>query len=173
MPYRYGSNEDVLIVGAGTGNDVAAALRAGAKRITAVESDPVISRIGVERHPERPYEDSRVQLVVRDVRNFLRQSKAVYDKIVLGYLDSHSLFSSMSSLRLDNFVYRRESFREMSGRLKANGMMAATFTVHEKWIADRLFGLFKETFGYTPAVFQGAESLSCGTVFLGGPRPRF
>jgi SAM-dependent methyltransferase len=168
MPYRYGSNEDVLVVGAGTGNDVAAALRAGAKRVTAVEIDPVISRIGVERHPERPYGDPRVRLVVQDARNFLRRSGAKYDKIVLGYLDSHSLFSAMSSLRLDNFIYTRESFREMRGRLEPDGMIAVTFTVHEKWIADRLFGLFEDAFGTAPVVFQGAQSSSCGTVFLGG-----
>src|SRR5262249_49611080 len=40
--------EDVLILGAGTGTDVAAALRHGAKHVDAVEIDPVILRLGRE-----------------------------------------------------------------------------------------------------------------------------
>jgi hypothetical protein len=48
-------------------------------------------------------------------------------------------------------------------------VLAVTFTVHERWIADRLYALFEETFGRPPLVFQGARSSSSGTVFLGGP----
>ena len=40
-----------------------------------------------------------------------------YDKIILGYVDSHSLFSAMSSVRLDNFVYTAEAFREFKQHL--------------------------------------------------------
>ena len=46
--------DDVLILGAGTGTDVAAALRHGAKHVDAVEIDPVILRLGAERHPDHP-----------------------------------------------------------------------------------------------------------------------
>ena len=52
--------DDVLILGAGTGTDVAAALRHGAKHVDAVEIDPVILRLGAARHPDRPYSDPRV-----------------------------------------------------------------------------------------------------------------
>ena len=167
-PYRYGSNRRVLILGAGTGNDVAAALRAGAEQVDAVEIDPVILRLGRQLHPERPYDDRRVILWNREARTFLRDAKRPYDKIVLGYVDSHSLFSAMSSVRLDNFLYTAEAFREMRERLTPRGLLAVTFTVHEQWIADRLYGLFLQTFGTAPRVFQGALSSSSGTVFLGG-----
>ena len=43
--------DDVLILGAGSGTDVAAALRHGAKHVDAVEIDPAIMRLGRERHP--------------------------------------------------------------------------------------------------------------------------
>ena len=43
-----------LIVGAGSGNDAAAALRNGANEVTAVEIDPVIIDFGRRYHPERP-----------------------------------------------------------------------------------------------------------------------
>ena len=38
--------ENVLILGAGSGTDVAAALKHGAKHVDAVEIDPVILRLG-------------------------------------------------------------------------------------------------------------------------------
>jgi SAM-dependent methyltransferase len=167
-PYRYGPNHRVLILGAGTGNDVAAALRAGAEHVDAVEIDPVILELGRRLHPERPYDDPRVAVWNREARTFLRNSKVPYDKIVLGYVDSHSLFSAMSSVRLDNFLYTTEAFREMRQRLTPDGLLAVTFTVHERWIANRLHALFSQTFGATPRVFQGALSSSSGTVYLGG-----
>jgi spermidine synthase len=166
-PYRHGPNRRVLVVGAGTGNDVAAALRAGAQHVDAVEIDPVILELGRRLHPERPYDDPRVQLWNREARSFVR-SAGHYDKIVLGYVDSHSLFSAMSSVRLDNFVYTAEALREFKAHLTSDGVLAVTFTVHEQWIADRLYTLLSKAFGSPPLVFQGARSSSSGTVFLAG-----
>jgi len=58
LPYQiYGHPKDVAIVGAGTGNDVAAALRSGAQRVDAIEIDPVILQAGKNAHPEHPYSD--------------------------------------------------------------------------------------------------------------------
>ena len=60
-PYTYaGPHDDVLVIGAGTGNDVAVALSKGAKRVDAVEIDPALVQIGRDRHPDRPYSDPRV-----------------------------------------------------------------------------------------------------------------
>lgn len=170
LPYQFGHNDDVLVVGAGTGNDVAAALRAGARRVEAVDIDPVILELGNE-HPERPFADPRVTIINTDARGHVRRSKQLYDKIVLGYLDSHALFSAMSSgVRLDNFVYTKEFFRELAGHLKPDGIISVTFTIHEEWIADRLFRLFTETFGHAPLAYQGTAAAN-GTVFLGSVDP--
>ena len=64
----------VLIVGAGNGNDVAVALAQGAQSVDAVEIDPGIAEIGRRRHPNRPYQDPRVHLVVDDGRAFLQRT---------------------------------------------------------------------------------------------------
>ncbi len=66
--------DNVLIIGAGSGTDVAVALEKGAKHVDAVEIDPAIQRIGVERHPDRPYDDPRVTRIVDDGRAFLRKT---------------------------------------------------------------------------------------------------
>ena len=49
----------VAIVGAGSGNDVASALRNQAGQVDAVEIDPAIRDLGIENHPEHPYNDPR------------------------------------------------------------------------------------------------------------------
>jgi hypothetical protein len=51
---------DVLVIGAGSGNDLAHALRFGAAHVDAVEIDPVIQDIGIHNHPDHPYQDPRV-----------------------------------------------------------------------------------------------------------------
>ena len=96
---------EMLILAAGAGNDLAAALRNGATYIDAVEIDPVIVRLGRELHPEKPYDNPAVHVVVDDARAFLKRSNRKYDLVDFAYLDSHSAFSSMSSIRLDNYIY--------------------------------------------------------------------
>jgi hypothetical protein len=55
IPYHfYAHPPSVLILGAGMGNDVAAAVRNGAGRVVAVEIDPLIVKLGRELHPEHP-----------------------------------------------------------------------------------------------------------------------
>src|SRR6202158_2915008 len=57
---------NMLVIGAGTGNDTSAALRHGVESIDAVDIDPAILKLGVERHPDRPYDDARVHRYVDD-----------------------------------------------------------------------------------------------------------
>jgi spermidine synthase len=75
LPYEIApSPKNVLILGAGRGNDVAAALRHGAEHIDAVELDPVILRLGKLYHPEHPYSSTNVTSHVDDARAFLKKS---------------------------------------------------------------------------------------------------
>ena len=119
FPYRLLRPRRVLILGAGTGNDVAAALRNGAQSVDAVEIDPEILRVGRALHPDEPYENPRVHAIVDDARAFLQRSGPSYDLIVFGTLDAHLGFYSpvASSIRLDNYVYTVEAFRSALSRL--------------------------------------------------------
>ena len=102
---------NVLILGAGTGTDVAAALRHGARHVDAVEIDPVILRLGMERHPDRPYADPRVRTICDDARHFLATTNRKYDLIVFALIDSLTVQSSFSSVRLESYMFTEESFR--------------------------------------------------------------
>ncbi len=165
LPYKMSNPKSVLVLGAGGGNDVAAALRNGAEEVDAIEIDPVIAALGRELHPERPYENGGVNLIVDDARSFIRKTNKTYDVVIFGFLDSHRIFSSMPSVRMDSFVYTVESFNEVKKVLKENGTVAVTFTVHEKWIADRIFHILNITFKQEPVVFQ-SDRYGWGTVFL-------
>ena len=83
-PYTYaGARGEVLVVGAGTGNDVAVALSKGARRVDAVEIDPALVQIGRDRHPDRPYSDPRVTVHVDDGRAFMERTSRRYDLVLL------------------------------------------------------------------------------------------
>jgi len=130
--------ERVLIVGAGSGNDVAAALRAGAGRVDAVEIDPAILDMGREHHPERPYADPRVHVIVDDARHAFRKLPAgEYDAVLFALLDSHTQLGQ-SSVRLDNYVFTLESFREARRLLRPGGHLVVTAATFEPWLYTRL-----------------------------------
>jgi len=147
---------DVAIVGSGTGNDVAAALRAGAKHVDAIEIDPVIILVGEHSHPEQPYEDSRVHVINDDARSFLRRTTNKYDMIVYGMLDSHTLLSYGSSVRLDSFVYTVEGLREARSRLKPDGLIALSFYVLTKGLERKIELMLQDAFdGRSPVCVSG------------------
>src|SRR5205823_371556 len=74
--------DNVLIIGAGTGNDVAMALARGARQVDAVEIDPRLVQLGERLHPEHPYQDPRVHVHTTDGRAFLEQTDERYDLIL-------------------------------------------------------------------------------------------
>jgi spermidine synthase len=158
LPYRViDPGSDVAIVGAGTGNDVAAGLRMGVARIDAVEIDPAIIAIGKAYHPERPYEDLRVHIVVNDARTYLKTTRRSYDAILYGLLDSHTLLSHASNVRLDSFVYTVEAFREARSRLKAGGVLSLSFTVLSRPMGRKIYLMLREAFDGTAPICIAAE----------------
>jgi hypothetical protein len=161
--------DDVLILGAGTGTDVAAALRHGARHVDAVEIDPVILRLGAERHPDRPYADPRVRTVCDDARHFLAATDRRYDLIVFALIDSLTVQSSFSGVRLESYMFTEESFRAVRDHLKPRGVMALYNYFREKWLVDRLANTAAQAFGQEPRVHVHQERAYLA-VMLAGPR---
>jgi spermidine synthase len=167
-PYQFAKRIDTaLVVGAGTGNDLAILLRLGAKHIDAVEIDPVIAQIGKMGHPQEPYADPRVHLNVNDARAYLRSAGRKYDVIVFGTLDSQTLLSGMSSVRLDNYVYTVESFRSARERLKPEGTLIAYHMSGFPYIAAKIYQMLGEAFGSPPGVFADYKYLFNYTFVAG------
>jgi spermidine synthase len=160
---------EVLILGAGSGTDVAAALRHGATHVTAVDIDPVILRLGAERHPDKPYSDPRVTVVCDDARHFLRTTTRKYDLIVFALIDSLTVQSSFSGVRLESYMFTKESFEAVRDHLAPRGVMVLYNYFREKWLVDRLANSAAEVFGRDPLghVHQDRAYLA---VMLAGPR---
>jgi spermidine synthase len=147
FPYLiHGRPKRIAVVGAGSGNDVAAALRRGVEHIDAIEIDPAILSLGRIGHPEHPYDDRRVHAVVNDARSFLRNTKQTYDMIVYGLLDSHTLLSHASSVRLDSFVYTVQALREARTRLAPGGIISLSFAVVRPELGRKIFLMMQQAF---------------------------
>jgi SAM-dependent methyltransferase len=169
-PYEvFGTFEDVLILGAGSGTDVAAALRHGARRVDAVEIDPTIIRLGRQYHPDRPYHDQRVRIVNDDARHFLRTTDRKYDLVVFALIDSLTMQSSFSGVRLESYMFTEESFRAVRERLKPNGLLVIYNYFREPWLVDRLANTAAVAFGQEPRVHVHEARAYLG-VMLAGPR---
>jgi len=145
---------NALVVGAGTGNDVQAALRNGYQKVYSVEIDPLIMKLGRELHPEKPYSDPKVISVVNDARAFFEQYQGPpFDVICYGLVDSHAMFSANSLLRLDNYLYTEEGVHAAWRHVAPNGHMTINFSVFGgTWIAQRLYWTIARATGVQPTV---------------------
>ncbi|HYI67064.1 MAG TPA: hypothetical protein VEW95_09090 [Candidatus Limnocylindrales bacterium] len=170
LPYERTSTplDDVLIVGAGTGTDVAIALDQGAGHVDAVEIDPRLQQIGAQRHPERPYEDERVSVHIDDGRAFLERTDHMYDLILFALPDSLTLVSGQSALRLESYLFTVEAMESAREHLKPGGAFAMYNYYREGWLIDRLAGTLDEAFGIAPCVDSvgGEGRLAVLTVAL-------
>jgi spermidine synthase len=169
FPYRQllRPPRDVLVLGAGTGNDIAVLLDMGAQHIDAVEIDPVILKLG-RKHPNRPYASPRVRVINTDARSHLNQTETVYDLIVFGTLDSQTRLSALSNVRLDNFVYTEECIKAARSRLSEDGGMVLFFMVSTEYIERRLHDLVASAFAEPPLVRTDFTYLF-NRVFMAGP----
>lgn len=145
--------EDVLIIGAGSGNDLSRALQWGAGHIDAVEIDPKIQELGKAHHPDGPYDDKRVNAVNDDGRNFLRSTDKQYDLIVYALVDSLVLHSGYSNIRLESYLFTKQAFEDIKRRLKPGGIFVMYNYFRQGWIAARLHQTLEEAFGKDNPVF--------------------
>ncbi len=159
-PYTHVARVDTaLVIGAGTGNDVTLLLRLGARYIDAVEIDPTIYALGRAEHFQHPYSDPRVHVHIDDARAFLRRTSQHYDVITMGTLDSQTLLSGMSSVRLDNYVYTVESLRSAQQHLKSSGSLIAYHMSPRPDIAAKVYQLTANAFGQLPRAAWGNDGL--------------
>jgi len=128
----------------------------------------VIVRLGRQYHPDGPYKDPRVHIVTDDARHYLRTSEKQYDLIVFALIDSLTLQSSFSAVRLESFMFTEEAFRAARRRLKPDGVLVVYNYFREKWLVDRLANSARNVFGEEPKVHIHREHGYLG-VMLAGP----
>lgn len=141
--HRRGRNRD------GYG-DRAIALSRGSRAVDAVEIDPVIQRIGTERHPDDPYRDPRVTRHGNDGRAFLRTSDEQYDLVIFALPDSLTLVSSTANLRLESFLFTEEAFASVREHLATDGVFILYNYYREPWLISKLGSQLEAVFGHEP-----------------------
>jgi SAM-dependent methyltransferase len=142
----------VLIVGAGSGSDVAIALSKGARHVDAVEIDPRILQLGRQHNPDHAYQDPRVTTHTNDGRAFLQSTHTKYDLILFALPDSLALVNGASQIRLESFLFTQQALESVRDHLTPDGGFAMYNFYRENWLIDRLAGTAAAVFGHTPCV---------------------
>jgi hypothetical protein len=161
--------DNVLVIGAGGGNDVSVALARGARHVDAVEIDPQIQQIGKDTHPDHPYSDPRVTAHINDGRAFLEQTDRHYDLILLALTDSITLVPGQSSVRLESYLFTKQAIQSARSHLTAHGVFAMDNFYRETWLRDRLAGTLNEVFGHRPCIGQVGLQGTFFTVLIDAP----
>ncbi|MGD0248339.1 MAG: spermidine synthase [Candidatus Limnocylindrales bacterium] len=157
---------EVLVIGAGTGNDVAVALQHDAGHIDAVEIDPAIQQIGVDKQPLRPYADPRVTAYINDGRAFLRTTTKHYDLIIFALPDSLTLVASTGNVRLESFLFTVEAFQSVRDHLTPDGTFVLYNSYREPWLVAKIDSMIETAFGTKPILRLFGETEA---VFADGP----
>jgi len=181
LPYLHDPGNplnNVLIIGAGTGDDVANALHEGAKHVDAVEIDPELYQVGVRLNPDHPYQNARVSVHINDGRAFLEQTHTKYDMILFALPDSLTLVAGQSSLRLESYLFTLQAVEAAKAHLNpGDGLFAMYNYYRTTWLRDRLANTLEVAFGHAPCSDYAVSTISmlsisvnpsvmhCGTVW--------
>ena len=87
-----------------------------------------------------------------DARHFLRTTDKKYDLVVFALIDSLTMQSSFSGVRLESYMFTEESFRAVRERLTPNGLLVVYNYFREPWLVDRLANIAAAAFNAEPRV---------------------
>jgi hypothetical protein len=157
----------VLIVGAGSGTDVAIALRHGAGHVDAVEIDRAIQKLGIDHHPNQPYADPRVTRHENDGRAFLRGTDQKYDLVIFALPDSLTLVSTTANIRLESFLFTDQAFESVRDHLTPTGVFVVYNYYREEWLISKIDHMLADVFG-SPPIMRMYDARKA--IFAAGPQ---
>jgi hypothetical protein len=175
-PYQHLAQAElgnVLVIGAGTGNDAAVALAEGARHVDAVEIDPLLPKIGLG-HPDHPFQNPRLTVHIADGRAYLQNTHTKYNLIVFALPDSLVALSGQSALRLESYLLTEQSVAAARADLAAGGTFAM-YNYYAPFLFDRYATTLAEVFHRDPCAQVGpplgGRRLSVLTVRAAGQVP--
>jgi SAM-dependent methyltransferase len=142
----------VLVVGAGSGTDVAISLAEGAGHVDAVEIDRSIQRLGIDAHPDHPYQDPRVTRYENDGRAFLRGTDKKYDLVIFALPDSLTLVSSTANIRLESFLFTDQAFESVRDHLAPDGVFVVYNYYRDNWLIAKIASMLESAFDSHPII---------------------
>ena len=158
FPYRHvtrSSLSNVLVIGAGTGNDVGVALAEGARHVDAVEIDPDLVQLGREHNPEHAYQSPRVSLHIDDGRAFLQNTSQRYSLILYALPDSLTALTGQSApVGLENYLLTTQAIQVARDHLGPGGTFVM-YNYYQPFLLDRYATALDDVFGSRPCVELG------------------
>lgn len=170
-----------LVIGSGGGIDVWNALRAGSRRIDAVEVNSTTASLGLNEY--RSFNNDLfwqpgVTVFNEDGRSFVRAQRTRYDLIAIHAIDTFAALNAGAYVLSENYLYTVEAFSDYFRHLVPNGVLSVSrwYQLNE---ATRLFTTMLEglkRFGvarptaHVIVVAYRAETGNWGT-FLASPTP--
>ena len=155
---------DLLVIGAGSGNDVAVGLHNNVEHVDAVEIDSRLLEIAKKYHPNKPYDDPRVDTHTDDGRAFIERSNKQWNMIVLALTDSLTLVQGASSIRLESYLFTVDAAKSYRDHLDEGGVFAMYNFYREPWLVDRYASTLEEAFGHAPCVTRIGGNMTVLTV---------
>jgi len=146
---------DVLILGGGDGMTAREVLKySSVRRVVLVDIDPVMTAIGRERPELRRLNQNalnspRVQVVHMDAMQFVENSKAAFDAIIVDLPDPST--GALSKL------YSRSFYSLCARRLRAGGVLVTQAT--SPFFAPEAFWCIVKTLGSAVAADEGRDGL--------------
>lgn len=129
VPYHLLQAPRVLVLGAGGGMDVLAAIAHGAERIDAVELDPNMISLVKGVYGEfsgHLYADPRVKAHVAEARGFAARSNTSYDLIQVSLLDSFNTSATGGHALNESYLYTVEALSDYYRHLRPGGILSIT-----------------------------------------------
>lgn len=118
----------VCVIGAGGGRDVLAALVAGARRVTGVEINPLITRdVMLDAYADYTghlYERDDVEIHTEDGRGFIKRSGDSYDVIHLSMVDTSAATAAGAYSLTENSLHTVEAFEDYLDHLSDDGILS-------------------------------------------------
>jgi len=159
--------ERVLLIGGGTGGDLAEILKYPRTNIDDVEFDPALLRLADRYLPEaerRPLHDARVRLRIEDARAFLARDDLPFDAI-LADLPAPATIKT-------NRYYTLEFFRDVRARLRPGGVFGFRVPSAENYLSPALTVFLRSIRATLASVFPEIAIVPGGTnIFLASDRP--
>jgi SAM-dependent methyltransferase len=129
LPYHLLDRPEVLIIGPGGGTSLLTALYHRAKKITALELNPLVIALmqgELSGFSGDIYHHPTVTVLPEEGRSFLTRPEGKYDLIQIPLLDSFAAASSGVYSLAANHLYTVESFQEIYRHLKPGGTASIT-----------------------------------------------
>lgn len=135
LAYRMKAKPTGLVIGPGGGKDVLAALASGAKKVTALEINPLIAQAVNEKFAAFTgslYQRPDVELAVDEGRSWIRRQDRQWDVIQASAVFGRMAPSAGAFTLSENNLYTLEAFRDYWDHLEDDGILSISRFIFER-----------------------------------------